>query len=71
MDLFRCESILLRSHWVLLVIDVFTRRIIGFGIGGEYIDGPSVCGMFNQAIAVHAPPARISTDRDPLFRFHR
>jgi hypothetical protein len=25
-DLFRCESILLRSHWVMVVIDVFTRR---------------------------------------------
>ena len=50
-DLFRCESILLRSHWVLVAIDVFTRRIIGFGIGGECIDGPSVCRMFNQAIA--------------------
>ena len=41
-DLFRCESILLRSHWVLVVIDVFTRRIIGFGIGGECIDGVAV-----------------------------
>ena len=70
-DLLRCESILPRSHWVLVVIDVFTRRIIGFGIGGEYIDGPSVCRMFNQAIAGNAPPARISTDHDPLFRFHR
>jgi transposase InsO family protein len=70
-DLFRCESILLRSHWVLVVIDVCTRRIIGFGIGGEYIDGPAVCRMFNQAIAGHAPPVRISTDHDPLFRFHR
>ena len=38
-DLFRCESILLRSHWVLVVIDVCTRRFIGFGIGREYIDG--------------------------------
>jgi transposase InsO family protein len=45
-DLLRCESILLRSHWVLVVIDVFTRRIIGFGIGGEYIDGPHLCRMF-------------------------
>jgi hypothetical protein len=27
-DLFRCESILLRSHWVLVVMDVFTRRIM-------------------------------------------
>ena len=70
-DLFRCESILLRSHWVLVVIDVFTRRIIGFGIGGEYIDGVSACRMFNQAIAGNTPPTRISTDHDPLFRFHR
>ncbi len=70
-DLFRCESIPLRSDWVLVVIDVFTRRIIGFGIGGEYIDGPSVCRMFNLAFAGHAPPVRISTDHDPLFRFHR
>ncbi len=70
-DLFRCESILLRSHWVLVVMDVFTRRIIGFGIGGQYIDGPAVCRMFNRAIAGHALPARISTDHDPLFRFHR
>ncbi len=37
-DLRRCESILLRSHCVLVVIDVFTRRIVGFGIGGEYLD---------------------------------
>ena len=70
-DLFRCESVLLRSHWVIVVMDLFTRRIVGFGIGGEYIDGPSVCRMFNQAIAGNAPPARISTDHDPLFRFHR
>jgi hypothetical protein len=31
-DLFRCESILLRSQWVMVVMDVFTRRIIGFGV---------------------------------------
>src|SRR6202007_347757 len=31
-DLFRVESIHMRSHWVMLVMDVFTRRIIGFGI---------------------------------------
>jgi len=28
-DLFRCESILLKSHWVMLVMDQFSRRIIG------------------------------------------
>jgi putative transposase len=35
-DFFRCESILLKSYWVMVVMDVFTRRIIGFGRrGGE------------------------------------
>src|ERR1700681_3567679 len=48
-DLFRCESILLRSHWVLLVMDVFTRRLIGFGVERANIDGVSVCRMFNHA----------------------
>ena len=27
-----CTLILLRSHWVLVVTDVFTRRISGFGV---------------------------------------
>ena len=27
-DFFRCESILLKSYWVMVVMDVFTRRII-------------------------------------------
>src|SRR5437870_5326325 len=31
-DLFRCEPATLRSHWVLVVMDQFTRRIIGFGV---------------------------------------
>jgi putative transposase len=70
-DLFRCESVLLRSHWVMLVMDVFTRRIIGFGIAPAYIDGVSVCRMFNHAIAGQQLPRHLSTDHDPLFRFHR
>ena len=69
-DLFRCESIQLRSRWVLVVIDVFTRRIIGIGIGGEYIDGVAVYRMFNQAIAGQTPPARISGSR-VLLEFDR
>ena len=30
-DLFRCESATLRTHWVLVVMDQYTRTIIGFG----------------------------------------
>jgi putative transposase len=71
LDLFRCESILLRSHWVMVVMDVFTRRIIGFGVERAYIDGVSVCRMFNCAVAGQPLPKHISTDHDPLFRFHR
>ena len=38
-DLFRCESILLSTHWVLVVMDQFTRRIIGFGVHAGDVDG--------------------------------
>src|SRR5262245_31109552 len=37
-DMFRCESLTLRSHWVLVVMDQFTRRIIGFGIQRGIVD---------------------------------
>jgi transposase InsO family protein len=71
LDLFRSESILLRSHWVLVALDLFTRRIVGFGIAREFMDGISVCRMFNDAIFGQPLPKRVSTDHDPLFRFHR
>src|SRR6266852_5889826 len=32
LDLFRCESAVLRTHWVLLVMDQGTRAIVGFGV---------------------------------------
>lgn len=70
-DLFRCESILLCSHWVMLVMDVFTRRIVGFGVESGDIDGVSACQMFNRASSSQGLPKHVSTDHDPLFRFHR
>ena len=70
-DLFRVESILLRSHWVMLIMDLFTRRIIGFGAEPADIDGISVCRMFNHAISGQPLPKYLSSDNDPLFRFHR
>jgi transposase InsO family protein len=70
-DLFRVESILLRSHWVMLVMDVCTRRIVGFGVEPADIDGISVCRMFNCATVGQSKPKCVSTDSDPLFRFHR
>jgi len=70
-DLLRCESILLKSYWIMVVMDVFTRRIVGFGVAPADLDGPAVCRMFNHAIAGQRPPKYLSSDNDPLFRFHR
>jgi transposase InsO family protein len=70
-DMFRCESILLRSHWVLVVMDQFTRRIIGFGVHAGDVDGVALCRMFNTAISTKGVPRYLSTDNDPLFLYHQ
>jgi transposase InsO family protein len=70
-DFFRCESVLLKSYWIMIVMDVFTRRIIGFGVAPADLDGPAICRMFNRATGKQAPPKHLSSDNDPLFRFHR
>jgi putative transposase len=70
-DLFRCESATLRTHWVLVVMDQFTRRIIGFAVHRGIVDGGALCRMFLQAIRGRGVPKYLSTDHDPLYRFHR
>ena len=70
-DLFRCESILLKTHWVLVVMDQFTRRIIGFGVHAGDVDGAALCQMFNIAISTRDVPKYLSSDNDPLFLYHR
>jgi hypothetical protein len=65
LDLFRCESIALRTHWILVVMDQFTRRIIGFGIHAGNVDGIALCRMFNHAIfGQKAMPKYLSSDND-------
>ena len=70
-DLFRCESAILRSHWVLVVMDHYTRRIVGFGIHAGTVDGRALCRMFTHAIRGLSRPTRLSSDHDPLSRFHQ
>jgi putative transposase len=70
-DLFRCESLTLKSYWILVVMDQWSRRIIGFGIHHGDVDGITVCRMFNHAISGADPPRYLSSDNDPLFLFHR
>ena len=70
-DLFRAESILLKSHWILVMMDVYIRRILGFGVATANLDGIQVCRMFNWAIARQTMLRHLSSDHDPLFRFQR
>jgi putative transposase len=72
LDLFRCESVLLRTHWVLVVMDHYTRRIIGFGIHAGVVNGEALCRMFKKAVrGATTFPRYLSSDHDPLFRFHQ
>ena len=52
-------------------MDQFTRRIIGFGVLTGDVDGVALCRMFNTAISTKGPPYHLSSDNDPLFRYHR
>ena len=70
-DLFRCESASLRTHWVLVVMDQFSRRIIGFGVQRGIVDGAALCRMFQRAIRGRDLPNYLSSDHDPLYRFHQ
>lgn len=70
-DLFRCESIRLKTHWVMVVMDQFSRRIVGFAVQAGDVDGPALCQMFNQAVSQKGAPRYLSSDNDPLFTFQR
>jgi len=70
-DLFRAESITLKTHWIMVVMDQYTRRIIGFAVRAGNVDGPALCRMFKDATAGHDWPERISSDNDPLFQYNR
>jgi putative transposase len=70
LDLFRCESATLRTHRVLVVMDQYTRRIMGFGVHAGTVQGVALCRMFNRAIRWHSRmPKYLSSDHDPLYRF--
>ena len=70
-DLFRRESLILNTHWVMIIIDQCTRRIIGFAVHKGTLDGAAVCRMFGRIISGTPTPTYLSSDNDPLFEFHR
>src|SRR5256712_10881883 len=52
-------------------MDQFTRRIVGFAVHRGVVDGVALCRMFNRAIHTQALPKYLSSDHDPLYRFHQ
>jgi putative transposase len=71
LDLFRCESAVLRTHGVVVVMDHRTRRTVGFGVHRGDVDGVGLCRMFNRATQGESSATYLSSDHDPLYRFHQ
>ena len=53
-------SIVLQSDWVLVVMDQFTRRLVGrIGVHRGPVDAPSLCRMCNAAIHGRGAPRHL------------
>ena len=48
-----------------------SRRTAPGGIHAGTVDGRALCRMFNHAIRGLSRPKRLSSDHDPLYRFHQ
>lgn len=56
----------------MVVMDQFTRRIVGIAVESGPLDGPAICLMFGRIMSRSGiTPKAISTDHDPLFESHR
>ena len=56
------QSATLKTHWVLVVMDQSTRRIIGFGVHHGVVDGGALCRMLLRAIGSQRLPKYLSSD---------
>ena len=71
MDFFKAESILLKSYSVMVIMDQFSRRIIGFAVHRGDVGGEALCSMFREIVSNIPTPKYLSLDNDPLYRFDR
>ena len=55
----------------MVVMDQFSRRIVGFAVHAGTLDGPTICRMFNRIVSGCGTPRYLSSDNDPLFQFHQ
>src|SRR2546428_5673328 len=52
-------------------MDHCTRRIVGCAVHRGVVDGMALCRMFNRATRGQSSPKYLSSDHDPLYRFHQ
>jgi hypothetical protein len=52
-------------------MDQFTRPIVGFAVHRGAVDGVALCRMFNRVIQTQRLPKYLSSDHDPLYRYHQ
>lgn len=70
LDMFCVESITLQTYWIMIIMDQCTRQIVGTSVHRGSLDGLAICSMFFDA-RNGLKPKYLSTDNDPLFKFHR
>ncbi len=51
----------MKSHWMMVVMDQFSRKMIGLAVHPGILDGPTVCRLFNQIISGQALPKYLMT----------
>jgi putative transposase len=62
----------LKSHWVMVAMDQYTRRIVGLALHAGPLDGPAIGRMFGRIVSqASSIPRSLSADHDPLFEFRR
>ena len=53
----------------MVVMDQFTRKIVGFSVHRGPIDGGIICFMFSKIASRKVLPKYLSTDNDPEFQY--
>src|SRR5262245_35786170 len=69
LDLFRCESAILRDSLGPRRDGPVHAPHRGLGVHRGVVDGVALCRMFNRATRGQTPPTYVSSDHDPLYRF--
>ena len=69
MDFFTAESVLFKSYSIMVVMDQFSRRIVGFAVHRGHIDGVALCRMFSEIVSGIPTPTYLSMDNDRLYLF--